>query len=627
MIKHFSFTCFLLMTIGVSICLGQQSYGGFPLGLTKDNQDYLKKSLKSNTNISLDKAALKDYINSIQGTPLFAIPLKAELNKLKNVQWQEIDGELVGWIKLSIADAKGIALKLSSFNLVPGARMFVYDIDGHKILGSFTSANEIPSGLFMTDVIKGQEIIIEIVLPIGSKRVLPFNIDHIYKVIDDSATETQSMEVDTGFMASLPCHQNINCTLGDNVQTEKRGVVRVMMVLEEGLGWCTGSLMNNTNEDRSPLVLSAFHCQDGYTPIWDLWRFDFEFETSSCDNPSAAPSYKAMQGCTYLAGAQPTDFILVKINEDIPSDYNAYYNGWDRRDDYEPRPTKFIHHPAGDIKKVAEDTDDLRVWLSGTNWNNDTTTPAGSHLRVELENGNHEPGSSGGPLFDDQGRIIGQLHGGNTNEECTLARAYFGRLSVSWDIGATSASRLAEWLDPAGTGATQLDGLGEQSNSSTMTLAGAVATNNGTPLSNVMMELTGDSEQTIMTDREGNYSFDNLPVNGNFVIGAYRNTSVSNGVSILDLTIMINHILGVNRITNDIQLRAGDVNGNRVISATDLIEVQNVILGLKDKFNVGNSWGFLPGHIQIENGQFDPSALNIIGYKKGDVNFSADPSK
>jgi len=74
-------------------------------------------------------------------------------------------------------------------------------------------------------------------------------------------------------------------------------------------------------------------------------------------------------------------------------------------------------------------------------------------------------------------------------------------------------------------------------------------------------------------------------------------------------------------------LRAGDVNENGTISATDLIEVQNVILGIKDKFNKGQSWGFLPGHIQIENGQFDPSNLNIVGYKKGDVNFSADPNK
>ena len=606
---------------------GQNTHGGVPYGLMPEYRSLLSTTLKINKTLELSALDINNYEQNIQGTPLFAIPMSISKDVMSRVVWQEIEEQQVGWVRIKLNDPSGISLLLSDLDLKAGERIFFYDIDGRQVHGAYTLANNKSSKRFLSEIVKGEEIIIEIVRLAKSERKIPFKLKKMYKVIDNSEIENQSMEVDTGFMASLPCHQNINCTIGNNVQTEKRGVMRVMMVLEEGLGWCTGALMNNTNEDRAPLVLSAYHCQDGYTPLYDLWRFDFNFETNNCDDPSTRPSYQALQGCSFLAGVQETDFILLRINTDIPAGFNVYYNGWDRRNDYEPTPTKFIHHPAGDIKKVAEDTDDLRVWASATNWNNDTTTPAGSHLRVELENGNHEPGSSGGPLFDAAGRVIGQLHGGNTNEECTLSRAYFGRLSVSWEIGDMPETRLVDWLDPTGTGALQLDGIDGVDNSSMMALTGTVVTTDGTPLGNVLMELTGDVAMTQMTDAQGNYSFNDLPEGGDYILGASKNTMINNGVTVTDMTLMIRHILGLDRFTSEVTLRAGDVNGNGSISVTDLVEVQNVILGLKDKFSKGRSWGFFPGHIQIENGQFDPASLSIIGYKRGDVNYSADPEK
>ena len=67
-----------------------------------------------------------------------------------------------------------------------------------------------------------------------------------------------------------------------------------------------------------------------------------------------------------------------------------------------------------------------------------------------------EGGSSGSPLFDPDGRIIGQLYGGSS--ECTGlsdngAADIYGRVDKSWNGAGTSSTRLSDWLDSAGTGA------------------------------------------------------------------------------------------------------------------------------------------------------------------------------
>jgi hypothetical protein len=91
------------------------------------------------------------------------------------------------------------------------------------------------------------------------------------------------------------------------------------------------------------------------------------------------------------------------------------------------------------------------VWLIG----------GGSHGEGNgWELGTTESGSSGSPLFNEHGKIIGQLYAGesscvgnDTNNEYDI----YGRLGVSWDSGITEESRLKEWLDPLNTGQTSVE--------------------------------------------------------------------------------------------------------------------------------------------------------------------------
>ena len=158
-----------------------------------------------------------------------------------------------------------------------------------------------------------------------------------------------------------------------------------------------------------------------------------------------------ISGATEIARDAGSDFALVEINQAIPEDWDRVFAGWDRSD-ITPDFTVGIHHPSGDIMKVCRDNDQPTQTINGGAQTWEITTAGGG-----WEIGVTEPGSSGSPLFDAEGRIIGQLYGGGAACSGTVDNDlldYYGRLGVSWEGGGSPSSRLRDWLDPTGSGAT-----------------------------------------------------------------------------------------------------------------------------------------------------------------------------
>jgi len=220
--------------------------------------------------------------------------------------------------------------------------------------------------------------------------------------------------------------------------------------------WCSGSLINNTNNDGTPYFLSAAHCGEGAsTSDMNQWVFYFNYEASGCSNPPSSPSYNTIVGATFRAndptsGNSGSDFLLVELNNNVPLYYNPVYNGWNRSNSSSPSGVS-IHHPAGDIKKISTYSSPTQ---SSTAWNG-----LPSHWRLTwayTTNGRSimEGGSSGSPLFDNNGRIIGDLTGGYTYNSCnTPSPAFYGKVYYSWDQNGTASNRrLKPWLDPGSTG-------------------------------------------------------------------------------------------------------------------------------------------------------------------------------
>jgi hypothetical protein len=589
--------------------------------------------------LNLEKVYLKD--NENPDNSRFAAPTHVSITMEEGV-WSSLpDGGRVWRLKINVSDEKGFSILYDHFYLPEGAKLFVYTPDYQQILGAYTSVNNKPSERFVTGFIRGSSAIIEYHEPasqIGQGRFRIFRIDQVYHKEHFDASGSAPVRMPFGFGTAEDCHLNAECPEADGWETQRKSVCRIVMVLEEGTGYCTGTLINNTSEDETPYVLSAFHCQDGYTPFYDLWRFDFDYQSEGCADPLTEPLANSILGSTLRAGRQASDFLLLELSTAVPPVFDVTFAGWNR-EDTPPQEGVNFHHPSGDVKMVSLYDSAPVVHPSPITWNTDVTTPANHHFRLNYSVGSYEPGSSGSALFNQQGQVVGQLHGGINGECQGIPTVYFGRLSRSWEGGGTSDTRLKDWLDPLGTDADSM-GSTAPATAAFVTVSGTVRNEAGTPLPNAQVIFVSPVSDTVMSDQNGFYSFSGVPNGLPLTFKVERSTSVQNGCSAFDLILIAQHSLGVNPLGSPYKILSADANGSGTITPLDQIAIRKVILGLALDFPGRPNWQFYPSTYPFTNpanpfidqvlGNFTITGFNsditldFIGVKTGDMDDSAN---
>lgn len=378
--------------------------------------------------------------------------------------WQDVPGGKLWILKIHSQGAMGLGLYFNKFQLQEGCTVYVFDSAATQVLGAFTNKSNPTGGFYASGIIPGSELVFECFRPITA--VMPdIIIDEVLYVYRSSGIPKVNASI-KDFGGSGACEVNINCNEGQNWQDEKHGVVRILVKVGGAAFWCSGSLVNNTRNDYTPYILTADHCAHNagapvvYASPADLakWLFYFNFESKDCSNPLQKPTLYSSVGAVKIASGSlvsGSDFFLAMLNQDIPGNYMPFYNGWDRSGTATTGGV-CIHHPQGDIKKIST----YDTTLISSQWN----TTAGTHWGVYWHattsgNGITEGGSSGSPLFDLTGHIVGSLTGGNSSCSNLLVPDYFGKFFYSWDRnGSGDSTQLRPWLDPVNTGAMVLPG-------------------------------------------------------------------------------------------------------------------------------------------------------------------------
>ncbi|MFT5463446.1 MAG: lysyl endopeptidase [Planctomycetota bacterium] len=384
--------------------------------------------------------------------PRFAIPYQVDINFVDTATWSlTSDDVAVGRLRVKAPQAVSLNLGFGEFDLPHQAKVLVHSsLDLALQMRPFTAADNDAHGELWTPVLLTDDLVIEVTLPRSQTKDLRLTLTQIgygYRGFGDpTAAESGS------------CNVDVVCPEGDDWQNE---IPSVGVISLGGSTFCTGFLVNNTAGDGTPFFMTADHCGVRASNAASLVVY-WNFENSTCRTPGSGSSggngngslSEFSSGSTFRAGRSTSDFTLVELDDD-PSAFGVTYSGWDRSG-VDATSAIAIHHPNTDEKRISfEDQPTTTTSYLGNGIPGD-----GSHVRVtDWDLGTTEPGSSGSPLFDQNHRIIGQLHGGFAS--CSSQTSdWYGKFSRSW-TGPNSATRLSDWLDPIGSGALTVDTLSD----------------------------------------------------------------------------------------------------------------------------------------------------------------------
>jgi len=475
--------------------------------------------------LDLEAIADRDTLRESGGGRLrFAFPHAVDLSAERSGQWDEV-GELSIWrFRVHAEDATLINFGFKDVRMPSSARMFVYSPkaassrqgDTYSVIGPYGEEINRAHGVFWTPNLIGEDAIIEVSLPTSQRdqfSLVMQQVSHGYRGFGRAARNYQQPEVESlgnaktscdtlGGARSGSCNQDVACLSEGDPWNDPRRSVGAYQV--SGTDFCTGSLVNNTNNDQRMLFMTARHCI-GPSDAPNVVIF-WNYEWPTCRRPGDASGTQvnppdpnqSSSGTSFVAatrdpfssascpggvGDECSDMMLVEVNGTPDEAWDLYWSGWDRR----PPPTACadgpggdptnglcatIHHPGVDEKRITWVDADIQVGsIAGSDnvhWN-----PFWHPTPPELPNMPPAPpatippavtegGSSGSPLYSADRRLIGVLSGGPAFCGATGSQLsdFYGGLFHGWEglDPLDDTTRMRPHLDPAGSNPEFIDG-------------------------------------------------------------------------------------------------------------------------------------------------------------------------
>ncbi|MCK7595509.1 hypothetical protein [Pseudomarimonas salicorniae] len=463
--------------------------------MLESSQNVPVKTFKA---LDLHKLAREDALrDALPGQPKrFAVARPVEITPASAGDWSQLaDGDWVWRLRVRGEGAAHLNFGFSRFALPAGASLHIVSTDGRSKVGPFTREHMLPHGQLWTPVVLGEEALLHLRVPASGLAEVELQLDSINQGYRGFGVKSKACK-------SGACNTDVACLSdGDPWNLPRRAVGAWT---RGGTDTCTGSLLNNTANDRRMLFATATHCGVANDSAAATVLVYWNYESPTCRVPASSGSSPVLpkpssttQGLRFLAqtanpfsgpgaAGERSDFTLIELATPAPGNgFNLYWAGWDRR---APSPSSMvceapgdpastaglcasIHHPGVDEKRITFVESNLTLdsiasardvhWRA--NW--DPTPPRLpniSPMPASLPPSVTEPGSSGSPLYNAEQRLVGVLSGGPSACGATGSslRDQYGGLFHAWEGLGSAATRMRDHLDPLGSAPQFIDGVG-----------------------------------------------------------------------------------------------------------------------------------------------------------------------
>ena len=353
------------------------------------------------------------------------------------------DGNMVWTGSFRSFGASGLRLHLEKVSLPPGAALYAFDRQG-QAFGPYTGHQK----HLWTNTVSGDEIVLQLHLPMdGTGRLSReplFTVKELTHMGDRYAFGVQPEKAFCSWNDS--CILNAECaSIPSNVQVTQDAVAYLIFNVGGSSFICSGGLLNDTSSSGTPYFLTANHCFSTQASATSLEAY-FQWTVgcgASCGSQYNPPgSVPRVNGATLLATNANTDFTFLELNSAAPA--GSAFLGWTTTAVANSAGTNLyrVSHPSGSPQAYSEQSVNTSAGTCGG-------YPRGRYIYSDATLADTEGGSSGSPVVNGSGQVVGQLFGAcgaSPSTTCdTDDRTVDGAFAVTY-------SSISQWLDGSGGG-------------------------------------------------------------------------------------------------------------------------------------------------------------------------------
>jgi V8-like Glu-specific endopeptidase len=338
------------------------------------------------------------------------------------------DGGFVWTAAAESSQASGLRVHFNNLDLPNGAELYVYNANG-QAFGPYTNRGPNNNGDFWSNTVSGSLAYIQLRFhgqPSASDlQALNFSIDDIGHLTPKFVLPflQKSPGTPDGFSGTNafcsynePCVVDASCHNVGAVADSKKAVAYMQWISGAWIYSCSGGLVADTDSSSQiPYFITANHCISRNKAAGALECY-WQYQTSNCGGACYDPvgAVPRTLGSSVVSTNRTADYTLLQLSEAPPS--GSVFLGWTTANVANANGAKLyrISHPSGAPQAYSQHDVDTSAGTCSS-W------PRGPWIYSRDQVGATEGGSSGSPVVNGSGQLVGQLSGGcgtNVNEVC-----------------------------------------------------------------------------------------------------------------------------------------------------------------------------------------------------------------